>query len=124
MFTKNESHIQQNIFSIESQLPKSKRKKLQNSPEMYFYQEIFCNIKEENFSSIAGDISIHENSSLTSLAGLENLCSIGGTLSISDNINLANLASLINLSSIGNSIYINGNNLLSLGSLMELQDFL
>lgn len=52
MFAKNESHFQQDIFGIESQLPKAKRKKLQNSKEMYFYKEIFCNIDEEDFSSL------------------------------------------------------------------------
>lgn len=50
MFTKNDSHLQQNLFGIEKQLPKLKRKKLFKSKEMYFYKEIFCKINEEDFS--------------------------------------------------------------------------
>ena len=52
MFVKNASHLQQEFFGIESQLPKAKRKKLQNSKEMYFYKEIFCQIDEEDFSAL------------------------------------------------------------------------
>jgi len=52
MFIKNESHLQQDFFGIESQLPKGKRKKLHNSKEMYFYKEIFCKIDEEDFSPL------------------------------------------------------------------------
>lgn len=52
MFTKNESHRQKDIFGIESQLSNRKRKKLRNSPEMFFYRQIFRTIDEEDFACL------------------------------------------------------------------------
>ena len=52
MFTKNETHLQKDLFGIEGQLSKAKKKKLHNSKEMYFYKEIFCKIDEADFSCL------------------------------------------------------------------------
>jgi hypothetical protein len=49
MFQKNNSHFQKNLFGMEPQLSKVKLKKLQQSKEMYFYQEFFSKIAEEDF---------------------------------------------------------------------------
>ncbi|MEA3471348.1 MAG: transposase [Thermodesulfobacteriota bacterium] len=56
MFRTNTSHLQGSLFSPATLLSESKRKKLEQSEEMYFYRYIFCEIREEDFSCLyAGD---------------------------------------------------------------------
>ena len=55
MFKKNVSHLQANLFSFINQLDDKKQKKLLASEEYFFYQIIFCNINEDDFSKLYSD---------------------------------------------------------------------
>lgn len=61
MFLENHSHLQQDIFGIESHLSESKRKKLHNSLEASFYKLIFCNIDEKLFTPLFSDTGSRPN---------------------------------------------------------------
>ena len=63
-------------------------------------------------TSIGGDLSIHNNYSLTSLTGMDGLTSIGRDLSIWSNT-LTNLTALNNLTSIGGNLFIEYNDALT-----------
>lgn len=52
MFKKNTEHLQNNLYPIKNELSKEKKDKLEKSEEVYFYNTIFCNIKEEDFQAI------------------------------------------------------------------------
>lgn len=52
MFRPNETHRQQDIFGLETQLSPDLRKRLQGSKEYAFYQEVFCRIPEELFAEL------------------------------------------------------------------------
>jgi hypothetical protein len=52
MFRPNETHRQQDLFGIEAQLSPDLRKRLRESKEYAFYQEIFCRIPEEIFAAL------------------------------------------------------------------------
>lgn len=52
MFRPNETHRQQDLFGIEAQLSPDLRKRLRESQEYAFYQEIFCRIPEELFAEL------------------------------------------------------------------------
>ena len=67
MFTQNHTHLQQNLFGIESHLPESKRKKLLNSMEASFYKIVFCNIKEQLFAPLFSDSGSRPNAPVNSL---------------------------------------------------------
>lgn len=67
MFSENYSHLQQDIFGIESHLSESKRKKLHNSMEASFYKIIFCNIDEKLFAPLFSDTGSRPNASVNVL---------------------------------------------------------
>ncbi len=55
MFRPNETHRQQDIFGIETQLSPELWKRLRESQEYAFYQEVFCRIPEEVFAELYSD---------------------------------------------------------------------
>ena len=67
MFRKNTSPLQSSLFGIASQLPKAKLKKLKKSKEYDFYQLVFCNINEKDFSVLYSDNSSRPNAPVNSL---------------------------------------------------------
>ena len=67
MFRKNTFHLQSSLFGIASQLPKAKLKKLKKSKEYDFYQLVFCNINEEDFSVLYSDSCSRPNAPVNSL---------------------------------------------------------
>lgn len=67
MFTQNHTHLQQDLFGIESHLPESKRKKLLNSMEASFYKIVFCNINEQLFAPLFSDSGSRPNAPVNSL---------------------------------------------------------
>lgn len=52
MFRANETHRQQDIFGLETQLSPDLRKRLHGSKEYAFYKEVFCRIPEELFAEL------------------------------------------------------------------------
>lgn len=52
MFRPNETHRQQDIFGIETQLSPELWKRLRESEEYAFYREVFCRIPEELFADL------------------------------------------------------------------------
>lgn len=52
MFRPNETHRQQDIFGLESQLSPDLRKRLHGSKEYAFYTEVFCRIPEALFAEL------------------------------------------------------------------------
>ena len=67
MFSKNTSHLQQDLFGFEFQLSDSKRKKLLESEESYFYDLIFCTIDEDDFSVLYSDTGSRPNAPVNTL---------------------------------------------------------
>ena len=67
MFRKNTSHLQSSLFGIESQLPKTKLKKLKKSKEYDFYRLVFRQINENDFSVLYSDNSSRPNAPVNSL---------------------------------------------------------
>lgn len=55
MFRSNETHRQQDIFGIETQLSPGLSKRLRESKEYAFYKEVFCRIPEETFAELYSD---------------------------------------------------------------------
>ena len=55
MFRRNETHRQQDIFGIETQLPPDLWKRLRESQEFAFYTEVFCRIPEALFADLYAD---------------------------------------------------------------------
>lgn len=55
MFRLNETHHQQDIFGIEAQLAPDLRKRLCESKEYAFYNEVFCRIPEALFATLYAD---------------------------------------------------------------------
>ena len=55
MFRKSTGHLQDDLYPFKNDLTKEKREKLEKSEETYFYNTIFCNIKEEEFKVIYSD---------------------------------------------------------------------
>ena len=55
MFRANETHHQQDIFGIESQLTPNLWKRLRESKEYAFYTEVFCRIPEALFAELYAD---------------------------------------------------------------------
>lgn len=55
MFRPNETHRQQDIFGLESQLPSAAWALLKESQEYAFYEQIFCRIPEELFADLYHD---------------------------------------------------------------------
>jgi hypothetical protein len=52
VFRPNETHRQQDVFGLETQLSPDLRKRLQGSKEYAFYQEVFCRIPEALFAEL------------------------------------------------------------------------
>jgi len=67
MFRKNTSHLRPSLFGIASQLPKAKLKKLKKSKEYDFYQFVFCQINEKDFSVLYSDSCSRPNAPVNSL---------------------------------------------------------
>ena len=67
MFRKNTSHLQPSLFGIASQLPTAKLKKLKKSKEYDFYQLVFCQINEKDFSVLYSDSCSRPNAPVNSL---------------------------------------------------------
>ncbi len=67
MFKENNKHLQENLFSFTNQLNKKKKKKLQDSEEYFFYNLIFCNIKENDFSVLYSDKASRPNTPINVL---------------------------------------------------------
>jgi len=67
MFLQNTKHLQQSLFGIDLQLPEAKQKKLMTSKEALFYKLIFCNIHEEDFSTIYSSKGSRPNAPLNTL---------------------------------------------------------
>ena len=55
MFRSNETHRQQDIFGLETQLSPDLRKRLQGTKEYAFYKEVFCRIPEALFAELYAD---------------------------------------------------------------------
>lgn len=55
MFRPNETHRQQDIFGIESQIRPELRKRLRQSKEYAFYERVFSRIPEEHFADLYRD---------------------------------------------------------------------
>jgi len=67
MFLENKAHMQQDLFGIENHLSASKRKKLQASAEAFFYEIIFCNIKEKDFAPLFSEAGSRPNAPINAL---------------------------------------------------------
>lgn len=55
MFRENNEHIQGDLFGFEMSFDEQKSKNFKESAEYVFYENIFCNIKEEDFSVLYDD---------------------------------------------------------------------
>jgi hypothetical protein len=69
MFQPNVKHRQKSFFGLENTLPPNLLKKLHESEEYSFYNIIFCNIKEEMFSSLYSDKASRPNAPVNCLMG-------------------------------------------------------
>lgn len=67
MFRKNTKHVQENLFSFHNTLPLRQQNLLQSSEEYKFYEIIFCNIKEEDFSILYADTDSRPNAPVNAL---------------------------------------------------------
>ena len=61
MFKKNTKHIQSNLFGFANLVSPKMAKELRESEEQKFYELIFCNIKEEDFSCLYSEIDSRPN---------------------------------------------------------------
>lgn len=69
MFRINETHRQQDIFGIETQLSPELWKRLRESMEYAFYEQVFCRIPEELFAELYADASSRPNTPVNVLVG-------------------------------------------------------
>ncbi|HEX8906303.1 MAG TPA: transposase [Longimicrobiaceae bacterium] len=70
MFRPNETHRQQDIFGLETQLGPELRKRLHGSKEYAFYTEVFCRIPEELFAELYDeDSATRPNAPVNTLVG-------------------------------------------------------
>lgn len=67
MFKENTNHLQYDVFGIETYLPERKLKKLMNSKEYTFYELIFCNIDETQFSVLYSDKKSRPNAAINAM---------------------------------------------------------
>jgi len=67
MFLENKAHMQQDLFGIETQLSESKRKKLRSSSDAFFYELVYCNIKENDFAVLFSDKGSRPNAPVNAL---------------------------------------------------------
>jgi hypothetical protein len=70
VFRPNETHRQQDIFGLETQLSPDLRKRLHGSKEYAFYQEVFCRIPEALFAELYDeDPASRPNAPINTLVG-------------------------------------------------------
>jgi hypothetical protein len=70
VFRPNETHRQQDIFGLETQLSPDLRKRLQGSKEYAFYKEVFCRIPEALFAELYDeDPASRPNAPVNTLVG-------------------------------------------------------
>jgi hypothetical protein len=70
VFRPNETHRQQDIFGLETQLSPDLRKRLHGSKEYAFYQEVFCRIPEALFAELYDeDPASRPNAPVNTLVG-------------------------------------------------------
>ena len=67
MFRPNLKHQQTSFFGIQNTLPPRLKQKLLNSSYQFFFQTIFCNIKEEDFSTLYSDKASRPNAPINCL---------------------------------------------------------
>jgi hypothetical protein len=67
MFRPNPKHHQASFFGIQNFLSPKQKEKLSNSAYRFFYQTIFCNIKEENFRELYSDKASRPNAPINCL---------------------------------------------------------
>ncbi len=67
MFLENKTHMQQDLFGIENQLSESKRKKLRSSSDAFFYELVYCNIKENDFAALYSESGSRPNAPVNAL---------------------------------------------------------
>jgi len=67
MFIENKTHLQQELFGIENHLSETKRKKLQSSSEAYFYELVYCNINEKDFTPLYSNTGSRPNAPVNAL---------------------------------------------------------
>jgi len=70
VFRPNETHRQQDVFGLETQLSPDLRKRLHGSKEYAFYQEVFCRIPEALFAELYDeDPASRPNAPVNTLVG-------------------------------------------------------
>jgi len=70
VFRANETHRQQDIFGIETQLSPELWKRLRESKEYAFYEHVFCRIPEELFAELyAGSPASRPNAPVNVMVG-------------------------------------------------------
>jgi hypothetical protein len=70
VFRPNETHRQQDIFGLETQLSPDLRKRLHGSKEYAFYKEVFCRIPEALFAELYDeDPASRPNAPVNTLVG-------------------------------------------------------
>lgn len=67
MFSENNSHLQQNLFSTRNLLSEKKQKKLQSTPEAHFYDLVFTQIDEKTFAPLYSDTGSRPNAPVNAL---------------------------------------------------------
>ena len=67
MFKKNTKHTQTNMFGYANMMSPKMQKELQNSEEQKFYEYIFCNIKEEDFSCLYSEEGSRPNAPVNTM---------------------------------------------------------
>ncbi len=67
MFVKNTNHTQENLFGFQNILPQKQQLLLEKSQEYKFYEIIFCNIKEEDYSVLYSNIDSRPNAPVNTL---------------------------------------------------------
>ena len=67
MFRKNTKHLQESLFGFRNDLAKKQQKELDESEESKFYEIIFCNIDEEDFSCLYSDTDSRPNSPINAM---------------------------------------------------------
>lgn len=67
MFAENNNHNQENLFGFQNTLPKRQKKLLESSEEYRFYEIIFCNIKEEDYSVLYSNTGSRPNAPINAM---------------------------------------------------------
>lgn len=73
MFKKNDSHLQQKMFTVVDQLPVEARKRLEESWAFSFYQDFFCKLDETLFSQLYSKSKSRPNTPINIMVGFETL---------------------------------------------------